>query len=1077
MTLSRAFLVFFVFLKFLDLGTPAFSQVSSGSLLGDVRDEKAASVEAVLIVVRNNDTGFTRSASTNTFGGYRIDDLLPGAYTVTAQHDGFQAVTVSPIFVEVNQKARLDFNLKLGSVHQTATVTAHASPLQTDEASEGYTLGSNFFEELPLLGRNIVDLVTLGPGAIPRQLGGFTHDIINDLQGNRGAVAFNAPVNGARSTENSYILDGADNTDRNIFSIAVMPLMESVAEFRIQSALAPAEFAQSGGGVIDVVTKPGSKELHGNLFEFFRNEATDAASFFAVSGLPPAIFRQNQFGGTLSGPLAHATYFFVSYEGLRSLSAGSTEHLVPSATVRGGDFAGGALIYNPLSLNASGNRAPFPNNVIPASLIDPTVAKYLALYEPLPNYPLSNGFDYIDSTPNRDDSDNGSVRLDRAWGERSRLFARYTINDERSLLAGSFPALPTAENLRAQQVALGHTFAGASWVNETHFSFTRLRVFDLPTNAFGTNVLANLGITGLASAPSTFGLPALTVTDYDTVQDSDNLPQVQRDNTWDFGSSISRTIGRHTWKAGVEFTHFTMAYLQSLFVRGNFIFNGSYTSDPNNPNTTGDAFADFLLGYPAETQRSVGNAQAYLRQDTYAAYVQDDWRITPRISISAGMRYEYTAPFSEDRGNLLNLNYATLPNLPALQQVNTVTDPERLNFAPRLGLAARLPHWLSGARDTVFRAGYGIYYSPALAIEAYDLVRNGVNNQNNEPGGLLPLLTIQNGFPQTSSTGFPSYYGVDRHAPTTYAQQWSASIQHQLPANTLLEIAYIGTKGTDLSLFRRFNTPAQVEIGADLPPRPGDLQSLRTFPELGTIFQIQHIGNSIYNSLQIKSEKRLTKRLSFLVSFVWAKSIDDADSPVVGNYDSFGAQDERNLHLERGLSFFDVRYRLAGGYVYSIPAAPVWKPVFSNWQLTGNLTFQTGTPLNPVYFATDFANSGTPNRPNVVPGQSISLPEDQRSADRLFNTAAFSNPAPFTFGDAGRDIIPGPGNEVVDFALHRRFTVAEGKSVEFRWETFNALNHPNLGIPGPYPDFGPFFGKAFSSGDPRRMQFALRFDF
>ncbi len=1072
-----AFLVLLVFLVLPVFQIPAFSQVSSGSLLGDARDEKGASVGAVLVVARNNDTGFTRSAASNEFGSYRIDDLLPGAYTVTAQHNDFQAVTVSPIFVEVNQKLRLDFDLKLGSVHETATVTAHASPLQTDEASEGYTLGSNFFEELPLLGREIVDLVTLGPGAIPRQLGGFTHDIINDLQGNRGAVAFNAPVNGARSTENSYILDGADNTDRNTSSIAVMPLMESVAEFRIQSSLAPAEFAQNGGGVIDVVTKSGSQAFHGNVFEFFRNEATDASGFFAVAGLPNAIFRQNQFGGTLSGPLAKSTYFFVSYEGLRSLSSNSTQHLVPDAAVRGGNFSGGATIYDPLSLDANGNRTPFANNIIPASLIDPAVAKYLALYEPLPNAPLNNGSDYVDSTPNRDNSDNGSARIDRAWGERSRLFGRYTINDERSLLAGSFPALPTAENLRAQQIAFGQTFSGASWVNETHFAFTRLRVFDLPTNAFGANVLANLGITGLANNPSTFGLPALTVTDYETVQDSDNLPQTQRDNTWSFGNGISRTVGRHTWKAGFEFTHFTMAYLQSLFARGNFIFNGSYTDDPNNPNTTGDAFADFLLGYPAETQRSVGNAQAYLRQNTYAAYVQDDWRITPRITISAGLRYEYMAPFSEDRGNLLNLNYATLPKPPTLQPVNTVSDPQRLNFAPRLGVAIRLPHWLPGSRDTVFRAGYGIYYAPPLAVEAYDLVNNNVINQTNEPGGLLPLLTIQNGFPQTSSTGFPSYYGVDRNAPTTYTQQWAASIQQELPGNTLLEIGYVGSKGTDLSLFRRFNTPAQVEIGADLPPRPGDLQSLRTFPELGTLYQIQHIGNSIYNSLQIKSEKRLSRRLSFLASFVWAKSIDDADSPVVGNYDSFGAQDERNLHLERGLSFFDVRYRLSGGYVYSIPSAPVWKPVFGNWQVSGNFTFQTGTPLNPVYFATDIANSGTPNRPNVVLGQSISLPISERNANHLFNTNAFSTPAPYTFGDAGRDIIPGPGNEVIDVALHRRFTVAEGKTVEFRWETFNALNHPNLGIPGPYPDFGPFFGKAFSSGEPRRMQFALRFDF
>jgi len=275
-------------------------------------------------------------------------------------------------------------------------------------------------------------LVTLGPGAIPRQLGGFTHDQMNDLQGNRGAVAFNAPVNGARSSENSYILDGAYNTDRNVSAIAVVPLMESVAEFRIQTSLAPAEFAESGGAVIDVVTKSGSQAFHGNVFEFFRNEATDAAGFFAVPSLPQAIFRQNQFGGTLSGPLAHSTYFFASYEGLRSLSSSSSQHLVPTAAVRGGDFSGGGPIFDPVNLDANGNRTPFANNIIPASRIDPTVAKYLTLYEPLPNFPLANGFDYIDSTPNRDDSDNGTVRIDRGWGERNRVFARYTINDERS---------------------------------------------------------------------------------------------------------------------------------------------------------------------------------------------------------------------------------------------------------------------------------------------------------------------------------------------------------------------------------------------------------------------------------------------------------------------------------------------------------------------------------------------------------------------------------------------------------------------------------------------------------------------
>jgi len=1059
------------FLVFIVFPVSLAAQVSSGSLLGDVRDEKSASVPDAIIVARNNATGFSRTTSSNAFGGYRIDDLLPGAYTVSAQRDGFQIVAMSPVLVEVNQKTRADVELRVGSAHDTVTVPAHISPLQTDEASEGYLFGSSFFKALPLLGRNIISLVTLGPGAVPRQLGGFTHDIMNDLQGNRGAVAFNAPVNGARSNENTYILDGAYNTDVNVYSIGVVPLMETVEEFRIQTALASAEFEQSGGAVIDVVTKPGSKRFHGNAFEFFRNEASDARGFFEVPSQPRAVFRQSQQGATLGGPLAHSTYFFASYEGLRSRSASATQHLVPTAKVRSGDFSGGAPIFDPLKLNASGARQPFPNNKIPDNRIDRAAARYLAAYEPLPNLPGSGGSNYLDSTPNRDHADNGSVRIDRAPGNHSRLFARYTINDDRNLLAGSFPALPTSENTRAQQAVLGHTFAGTSWVNETHFSFTRLRVFDLPVSAHGANVLANLGINGAPTDPFTFGLPSLTITNYETVQDSRNLPQVQRDNTWYFSSSFSRTQGRHTWKTGFQFSHFTMAYMQSLYVRGNYIFNGTFTQDTAHSDNTGDSFADFLLGFPAQTNRAVGNAQAYLRHNTYSGYVQDDWRVTPRINISAGLRYEYFAPFSEDRGNLLNLDYSTLPSAPVLRPVSTGVNPNYHDFAPRLGLSARLPH------DTVFRAGYGIYYSPEIAGETYDLLRNGVRNEFNQPNGLQPLLTFENGFPKTATTGFPSYFGVDQNSRTPYAQQWSAGVQHELPGKTLLEIAYIGTKGTELGRFRRFNTPAHVEIGQNLPPRPGELQSLRTFPQLGTIFQRQHIANSVYHSLQIKAEKRFTSRLGFIASFVWAKSIDDADTVVPGLFESFGAQDERNLHLERGLSFSDVRRRLSAGYVYSVPDAPVLRPVLKNWQLSGDLTFQDGTPLNPVYFASDFANSGTPNRPNVVPGQAVNLPASRRNADLFFNPKAFSNPAPFTFGNAGRDVLPGPGNAVVDLALHRRFVIQEGKTIEFRAESFNLLNHPNIGIPGPYPDFGPFFGKAFSAGDPRRLQFALRFDF
>jgi hypothetical protein len=293
----------------------------------------------------------------------------------------------------------------------------------------------------------------------------------------------------------------------------------------------------------------------------------------------------------------------------------------------------------------------------------------------------------------------------------------------------------------------------------------------------------------------------------------------------------------------------------------------------------------------------------------------------------------------------------------------------------------------------------------------------------------------------------------------------------------LLEVAYLGSKGTHLGRYRQFNTPAHVETGENLPPRPGDLQDLRTWPALGKIIQRQHIANSSYEALQVKVEKSVSTRLSLLASFVWSKSIDDADSVIPGLFDSVGAQDERNLRLERGLSFANPGRRISAGYIWRLPETRAAGPLLRNWSFGGNITLQDGTPLNVFYFGLDFANSGTPNRPNIVPGQSIALPRNVRTADEFFNTGAFAAPAPYTFGNAGRDIAIGPGNNIFDFVLFRRFHVRESQTVEFRAESFNAFNHPNWGIPVPNPDFGPFFGKIVATGEPRRLQFALRYDF
>lgn len=1067
-----------VFALVLVITSTVAGQVSSAALLGEISDQASAALPGTKVTARHEATGFSRSALTNAEGSYRIGDLLPGRYTVTAEKEGFHTVTINAVVLEVNQKARLDLQLKVGLQQEIITVAAEVSPLQGDDASVGYRLDFQTIRGLPLDVRNVASLITLGPGAIPRQLGGFGHDIVNDVQENRGAVAVNPPLNGSRSTMNTYLLDGAFNTDFNTRAIAVNAPLETVQEFRIQSSLAAAEFAQSGGGVADVVTKSGSRNFHGSAFEFFRNEALDAHTFFDDKSLPRPVFRQNQFGGSLGGPLpVGSTFFFASYDGLRAKTAKTSLSIVPDAKVRIGDFSGRAPIFDPANLDpVTGQRRLFANNLIPANRINPIARTFLEKYQPLPN--RQGDSNYSDSTPSDKTGDNVSARVDHEFPNHSRIFGRYTINNDRNRLASSFPERPTQERVRAQQAVIGHNFAGKSWSNEARYSLTRLAVLLLPESANRTDDARELGLTSATNDPENFGLPFFLVTNFSMVTDTTNRPQTQRDNIWYVSDTVSLSRGNHTLKFGGQLIRFQMDYQQSQLSRGRYTFTGAFTGNPALASPSGDAFADFLLGFPQTTERSVGTARANLRLNSYAGFAQDDWRATNRLTLNLGLRYEYFTPFSETDGKFFNLDYSALPAAPKLVRTNQAVQPDRNNVSPRIGLAWRPSGKFWERRDLVFRAGYGIYFNPEIAAENYDLVRNGIRNEINQTdGSRAPVLTIRDGFPQTAGIGLPSYYGIDPKARTPYMQHWTASLQYQLPSRILFEAAYVGSKGTKLGKSRLFNTPLRVETGENLSPRPGDLQSLRPFPQFGRLIQRQHISSSSFHSLQLKAEKRLSADLAFLGSFVWSKSIDDGDTVLNGLYDSVTAQDERNLRLERGLSFFDVRRRLSVGFLYHLPKPGRLRPLLAGWKTSGILTMQDGTPLNPVYFAADFANTGTPNRPDLVPGQKISLPRSERTIERWFNRDAFRAPKPFTFGNAGRNTIPGPGNILFDFSLQRRFPLGESRSIEFRAEAFNLFNHPNFGIPLPFADFGPFFGRIVSTGEPRRVQLALRFDF
>jgi hypothetical protein len=1067
-------------LLLLVFATLTWAQVSSGSISGQAEDETGGRLASVNITARQVTTGFVRTTVSDQSGAYQIDNISPGIYAVSADRQGFQRLIATQVIVEINQDARLNLRMKVGEAHDSVTVTAAVSNLQSEDSTVGYRLDSQTFTQLPLDERNVISLVTLGPGAIPRHLGGFVHDVDNDVQaGARGSVALNPSINGSRPSMNSFLLDGAYNTDRNTFAIVVTPPMESVQEFRVQSSLASVAAFQSGGGGMDIVTKSGGRTFHGNGFEYFRNEASDARNYFDDPALQRPIFRRNQFGGSLGGPLGlPSTFFFVTYEGLREKTASPSLQLVPDAAQRRGDFQGGNQIFDPLTTDlTTGARVPFAGNLIPQGRIDSIAANYLARFEPLPNRTGGGSSNYMDATPSTNHHDSASGRIDHQFQHAGLLFGRYTFNDDRGGVGGSFPVRPTSERLLAQQAVVGYSLGSAMWTNEARFSFARLRLLDVPLNPGGHNIAAELGILAPPNDPSAFGLPYFFLSDFSTATDDPSLPQTQRDNTFNLSDTLSLVRGKHIFRFGFDWVGFQLNYRQSNNVRGQYGYNGGWTANQALPNT-GEALADFLLGFPLTTQRTIGSGQGYLRQNIYAAFAQQEWRVNSRLTLSAGVRYEYASPFSDARHQLLNLDYSTLPGPPRLVNVDQATSPNRLNLAPQAGLAWRLPGFQRSHGDTVFRAGYGLYYAPEIAVESYDLVLNNTRNEINTTTGTgIPVLTTRNGFPVTSGTGLPNYFGLDHKAPTPYVQQWNAGFQHEFPGDVLFEAAYIGSKGTHIGRFDRLNTALHTETGENLSPRPGDLQLLRTFPELGTIIQRKHIANSSYNSLQLKAEKRFQRNLTFLISYVWSKSIDDADSVAPSLFDSSGAQDERNLRLERALSFFNVPRRLSGGAVYNLPGPKLLRGTFRAWQLSGVITLQDGTPLDPLYQFTNISNAGTIERPNVVPGQSISLPASQRTPDHWFNTAAFATPAPYTFGNAGRDIIPGTSNAIVDIALHKRFTIAERYTIEFRAESFNALNHPNLGIAGPWVDLGPYFGKIFTAGQPRRFQFAVRFEF
>jgi Carboxypeptidase regulatory-like domain len=1086
------------------INQPLRGQTDTGTFRGLVTDASGAVVGGATITCRNLDTHVVRETRSDSLGGYEIGYLHPGPFELSVTKENFKPIVTSEIGLQVNQTARIDFHLEVGSVNEKVTITAEGSLLQSDSTVVGGQLDQKRLVELA--GRDLIALIGLATSAADLSLTGFGSNSLTPLQPGRGTLGFNINLGGYRQTGNYYMLDGVSNSDWNINAIVTVPSVESLQELRVQTSTNSAAFGQVPGGTINLVTRSGSNNLHGQAYDYLRNAKLDARAYnFNPGVLPKPPFKSNQAGGSLGGPVViprlyngrNHSFFFVHYEGLIRRAELQGTATVPTQAARTGQLAEyGRPIFDPLNLS-NGLRVPFSGNAIPLDRLD-TVAKKVIALTPTPSRggTVNN---LAVSRANIADNRQGSLRLDHELSPADFLAVSYHASSEVSNLDSALGSVTgTTTNVLSQNASVSHVHVfNANLLSNLKLGFNRMHAVD---RVYGNqDYVSALGIQGLNHDTVNWGFPSFQTGSIQVVTDGPNRPTVQRDNLYQAIDDWTWTKGRHRLEMGGEFRRAQLNFSLANPARGQFRFTGAFTAgaDPALPTqNTGLELADFLLGTPLQASRIIGVPQAYLRSSYAAGYFSDTFRVGRRLTLVLGVRYDYAPPPSEERNNYFNLDFSTLPNAPRLVRVGVDQSslPERgvranrADFSPRAGIS-----WQAGSK-TVIRSAYGVYHVQEIGAIYYELVRNGVRTEVNNSSALAPQLTTQSAF-SNPVLSTPSYFYLNPGNTTPYVQQWNFGVQHELPLHSVFEIVYAGTKGTHLFRFRSMNTVFQTETGKNLDPRPGVLQQLRTFPSLGPITGLETSSSSTYHSLQMRFDKRFSAGVSWLQSFTWSKSIDDAGLPIQDFYQSTGAQDERNLRAEKGLSPLDVRKRFTSAVIWELPFGTGRKFVNHGilgylagpWQASSIFIAQDGYPQNLTNFGS-LSTIGTLQRGNVVAGRQLVLSPADRANLRptaqiprpdlqYYNPAAITLPGTFELGNAGRDIGPTPGAARLDLSFLRTILLhGESNRLIIRADMVNALNMVNYGIPGAGP--GSFtFGQLTTVGSMRTVTASLKLEF
>ena len=1073
-----------------------FAQAITAKVVGTVTDPSGAAIPNAEVTIQNADTNVSRKTTTDGSGNYEFPFLPIGAYTLSVTANGFQTTNVGRFTLSVDQVARLPISLTIGQAAQAIEVAATALLLQSENATVGTVIDAKQVVELPLNGRSFVQLALLTPGVNPGTPGSIT---VRRLRGSVGqAVGMSA--NGARDTQNRFYYDGIEAMDLDSYSFSFSPSIDAINEFKVQSSTYSSEVGGAPGGQVNLSTKSGTNALHGGAWWFNRNDAFTALNGFQprVPGAKPPRLNRNQFGANIGGPVfipkVHSgkdkTFFFFNWESGRQISGsfGGTA-LVPPSALRQGDFSAiAAPIVDPTTGQA------FPGNRIPANRIASYARKFLDGYVPQANA-NDPGINYRAAPAAAPiTQDQYIARIDHVFSEKDSINGSYIYNTQADDTVPTFTFDTRGNTARAQNLSLAETHVfSPSIVNELRAGWHRFFEHEF----FGTtdkpeyDIANAIGIAGVATRPRDFGPPTFAA-GYTLPAVRGIGPRDRLNQLWQVADNISIRRGAHFLKAGALIARRNWTFDEAVNPRSSFGFDGTVTAGGATP-TRDNQFAQFLLGLATSAAVSVEPFATRMNNWWQAYYFQDDWKISPTLTINFGLRYEYYKPPIQ-RGKATNFDLngfvpvrQTFHGFPDIADTSdrpaALVYSDRNDFGPRIGFAWQAP----GLKDFVVRGGYGIYYTPEITNSWTTLTLNPpIVKTFSFTGNAANPVVVETAFRAqgTTAVGLFGSGALDPNLRTSYTQQWNFTVQKKLPADFYFDIGYVGSKGTRLTASYDGNRPIDV-----ITPGPA-IAARRPFRGFDAINTTKSIGNSIYHSMQAKVERRVARGLSFLGAYTWSHSLSNADISSVGGGTFLDPiQNYFNLAGERSNSAFDIRHRLSIAAIYDVPwfrSSPnaFKRAILGGWQLGTIITQQTGF-ASSVARVVDTTGTGIASRVNMVAGQDPMLPRDQRTRDRWFNTAAFSLPVNGSFGNAVRHPIHLPGLNQVDASAVKNFRFFESHTIQFRAEFFNFFNHVNLGAPGLNIRDPNTFGRVISTvqgaagmpGDARVVQFGLKYNF